>query len=142
MAIGAFRARMEPKLSAAGINSNWQIDDKAADRSLSAGNILHIYRIMQEVCSNMLRYAGATQFTVRLFHDPKGTLVLEMADNGCGLPTDSRGGHGLANMRSRAASLGGTLVISDNLPGVKVSLELVASETADPGTPEQALSSR
>jgi signal transduction histidine kinase len=45
MALGAFRARMEPKLAAAGVTLDWQINDDAAEWSLSATAILEIYRI-------------------------------------------------------------------------------------------------
>lgn len=128
MALGAFRARMEGKLAAAGIESEWTIDEHAAETTLSATAILDIYRIMQEACANMLRYSGADHFEVALRAREDGSVVLEMADNGKGLEGDAvdsgGGGKGLANMRSRAARLGGQIAFAVNAPGLKISLLL------------------
>lgn len=124
MALGAFRARMESKLAAAGIESEWTIDDDAAETSLSASAILDIYRIMQEACANMLRYSGADHFEVALRTREDGAVLLEMADNGRGLEDSAGTGKGLANMRSRAARLGGQIGFAVNAPGLKISLLL------------------
>lgn len=128
MALGAFRARMEGKLSAAGIESEWTIEEHAAETKLSATAILDIYRIMQEACANMLRYSGADHFEVALRAREDGAVVLEMADNGKGLEGNSAngagGGKGLANMRNRAARLGGQIAFAVNAPGLKISLLL------------------
>lgn len=135
MALGAFRARMEGKLRAAGIESEWTIDDDAAGATLSATAILDIYRIMQEACANMLRYSGADHFEVALRTRADGAVVLEMADNGKGLESDHGGGKGLANMRSRAARLGGQIAFAVNAPGLRISLLLPAS--ANPTGPAE-----
>lgn len=135
MALGAFRARMEGKLAAAGIESEWTIDEEAAGATLSATAILDIYRIMQEACANMLRYSGADHFEVALRAREDGAVVLEMADNGKGLEGDETGGKGLANMRSRAARIGGQIGFAVNAPGLKISLLLppAANATARAG---------
>ena len=130
MALGAFRSRMEGKLAAAGIDSDWTIDDEAAGVSLSATAILDIYRIMQEACANMLRHSGADEFRVALRACEDDSVVLEMADNGVGLDEDRGTGRGLANMRSRAARLGGTIDFADNKPGLRISLTLSAGVNA------------
>ena len=137
MALGAFRARMEGKLAAAGIESEWTIDEHAAETTLSATAILDIYRIMQEACANMLRYSGADHFEVALRAREDGAVVLEMADNGIGLEgdADQTGGKGLANMRSRAALLGGQIAFAVNAPGLKISLLLPPAGTSS--TPTQ-----
>lgn len=127
MALGAFRARTEGKLAAAGIESEWTIDEDAAGASLSAGAILDIYRVMQEACANMLRYSGADRFTVVLMPRDDGGVVLEMADNGKGLGSGQGEGKGLGNMRSRAARLGGEVAFADNAPGLRISLSLPPS---------------
>jgi two-component system, NarL family, sensor histidine kinase UhpB len=129
MALGAFRARMEGKLAAAGIESEWTIDEDAAGTSLSASAILDIYRIMQEACANMLRYSGADHFEVALRTREDGAVVLELADNGKGIADAEMddtggGGKGLANMRSRAARIGGQIGFAVNAPGLKISLLL------------------
>lgn len=128
MALGAFRARTEPKLAATGIESEWSVEEAAAERSLSPTAILHIYRIMQEVCANMLRHSGADRFEVRLRTNADGAVVLEMSDNGKGLAGDQPRGQGLSSIEARAAQLGGTIAFASDAAGLKVSLVLPPDE--------------
>lgn len=128
MALGAFRGRMEGKLRAAGIASEWTIDEAAAAISLSASAILDIYRIMQEACSNMLRHSGADRFALVLRSNDDGGVVLELADNGKGL-AESGAGKGLDNMRDRAVRLGGRIAFADNAPGLRITLSLPRAAT-------------
>jgi Signal transduction histidine kinase len=75
---------------------------------------LAAYRIVQEALTNVLRHAGpraSAWVTVRVTGD---RLQIEVRDNGVGDPLDRVGrgpvsGHGLAGMRTRAASVGGEL---------------------------------
>jgi signal transduction histidine kinase len=72
-----------------------------------------LLQIAREALSNVARHAGATEATVRLNSDGKD-LALEIRDNGRGFEstTAALAGHfGLANMRDRAAALGGTLQV-------------------------------
>lgn len=81
------------------------------------------YRIAQEALYNALRHAGARTVNVRLATDDEH-VVLEVADDGSGFDAAERvqangelqGGLGLASMRDRACSIGGTLTI-DAAPG-------------------------
>jgi signal transduction histidine kinase len=72
-----------------------------------------LLQIAREALSNVARHAGATETTVRLAAD-ETALHLEIRDNGRGFDPSvmPREGHfGLANMRARAAALGGTLQV-------------------------------
>lgn len=74
--------------------------------------------IGSEALSNIARHARATAVTIDLRRDETG-LVLEIADNGIGLgDTEMRhpGHHGLANMRERAAHVGGRIDITSPEP--------------------------
>jgi len=64
------------------------------------------YRIVQEALTNVVRHAHATAATVQLC--VQDSLVVEVRDNGQGLPPGVRGGVGLRSMRERAEELGGT----------------------------------
>ncbi|MGI9148050.1 MAG: histidine kinase [Chloroflexota bacterium] len=64
------------------------------------------YRIAQEALANVVRHAGARSCCIRLSVGD-GTLDLEVADDGSGLPADPRGGMVLTSMRERAEELGG-----------------------------------
>ena len=72
------------------------------------------YRIVLEALTNCLQHAGAT--SCRLHIAVNGGLLVEVADNGKGLPQDHRAGVGMATMREWAEEVGGVLSI-DNRPG-------------------------
>lgn len=85
---------------------------------------LTIYRIAQEALTNVMRHAGATMVAVSL-SSADSELVLEVTDNGQGLPElrDERGG--LSGMRERALLVDGELeIVSRPGAGVTVSLRI------------------
>ncbi|MBL0747151.1 sensor histidine kinase [Nocardioides baculatus] len=64
------------------------------------------YRIASEAMTNVVRYAEATRCTVRLVREPL-VLLVEVSDDGAGIPDDAQAGVGMMSMRERAAELGG-----------------------------------
>jgi len=70
---------------------------------------------MREAIGNVARHAGASKVVVTV-EISEGHVVMKVADNGSGPPPDLAraysGGHGLANLRSRAASLGGSCALT------------------------------
>jgi signal transduction histidine kinase len=79
-----------------------------------------VFRIAQEALYNALRHGDPRTVSVRL--EP-GTL--EIRDDGAGFDPDvARDGLGLASMRERAASVGGTLSIASSAAGTVVRLEV------------------
>ncbi|BBI33356.1 hypothetical protein KCTCHS21_27550 [Cohnella abietis] len=71
------------------------------------------YRIVQEALTNIVRHAHATAASVKLrVHD---ALIVELIDNGQGLPPATRAGVGFRSMHERAEELGGICIIG-NLP--------------------------
>ncbi len=72
-----------------------------------------VFRILQEILTNVARHAGATEVEISLGRE-NGTLVLEARDNGKGIPEDRiSDSHslGLVGMRERARSFGGSVTI-------------------------------
>jgi signal transduction histidine kinase len=76
---------------------------------------LAAYRIVQESLTNVIRHAGPAAATVSIGY-AGAELRIEVADTGRGVTgaksTDTEnvsGGHGLAGMRERAASVGGSV---------------------------------
>jgi signal transduction histidine kinase len=67
---------------------------------------LSAYRIVQEALTNVRKHAPGAAATVELAWTADRLLV-RVADDGPG--ADGTPGHGLAGMRERAASVGGTL---------------------------------
>jgi signal transduction histidine kinase len=94
-----------------------------------------IYRVAQEALHNALRHSGATAVCVSLAARRR-RVILEVSDHGRGFtpgdppptsPSPSSGGLGLASMRERASSAGGTLTVrSAPGEGTLVRLELPA----------------
>jgi signal transduction histidine kinase len=69
------------------------------------------YRIAAEAVANAVRHAGASTCTVTLGLSGDDLLV-EISDDGRGVPADAVPGVGSASMRERAAELGGTLDVT------------------------------
>src|SRR5580704_1420513 len=79
-----------------------------------------LYRVAQEALHNALRHAGAGAVCLRLARTPR-RVTLEVGDNGHGFaPEAPSGGVGLASMRERAASVGGTLTVKSGADGTLV----------------------
>jgi signal transduction histidine kinase len=98
------------------------------------------YRVAQEALHNALRHSGAATICVSLLARRR-RVILEVADRGRGFAADAgpaspasfTGGLGLASMRERAASAGGTLTVrSAPGEGTLVRLELPAAAGTGP----------
>jgi len=76
---------------------------------LGAAVELAAYRIVMEALANVSRHARATRVWVSMRRP--GALLLEVADDGDGMPSGFVAGVGVTSMRARAAELGGTLTI-------------------------------
>lgn len=73
------------------------------------------YRIVQEACTNVIRHAQASEFSVRGRRVPDAEYEITVQDNGRGMPSGQprRGTLGLVGMQERALLLGGTLDFAD-----------------------------
>jgi signal transduction histidine kinase len=82
-----------------------------------------LLQVVREAIANVVQHAEATRCVVRLSNED-GNVVVEVSDDGMGLPTKApRTGYGLANLHARAAALGGWVAITPNLPsGTTVTL--------------------
>jgi PAS domain S-box-containing protein len=94
---------------------------------------LPLFRIIQEALSNIAKHSGATHVEVQLFRTSTG-LTITIRDNGKGFePSGSTAksiGMGMANMKQRAATIGGTLNI-DSIPRLGTTV-MVEVSTAEP----------
>jgi two-component system NarL family sensor kinase len=92
-----------------GAGSGLQIDIDAGDASarLPAAVEVAAYRITLEALTNAARHGGARHCRVILRED-HGVLLVQVHDDGTGLPAYHVPGVGLRSMRERAAELGGS----------------------------------
>jgi two-component system NarL family sensor kinase len=87
------------------------------------------FRIATEAVTNTVRHAQAQHCDVRLTLKHDNTLVVEITDDGLGLPRHYEPGAGINSMREHAEELGGLLLV-EPLPGggtrIHAELPLVA----------------
>lgn len=105
-----------------------------AEIEMSGEAQLAIFRIAQEAFTNIGKYAKATQVSVRLAQN-ENEIVLEISDNGIGFDPAIVlvGRHGLAGMRFRMESHGGTLsIVTAPHQGVTVLAKLPKASHAVP----------
>jgi signal transduction histidine kinase len=102
----------EQHLRLAGIRYRLQFGTDFDGRRLAADTRRHLYLAFKEAIHNVVKHAHASEVHVGLAID-RDTLVLDVADNGRGLPDDQIGGtgNGLRNLRERMDAIGGALGI-------------------------------
>jgi signal transduction histidine kinase len=70
-----------------------------------------VLRIVLEAVTNVVRHSGATACAVRLAIGER-RVVVEVDDDGRGIPADADPGVGLSSMRERAEEVGGILTVA------------------------------
>lgn len=105
----------------------WTFDGVESGRlSLEPQARRDLYLLLKEAITNVAAHAGARTASLGL-HLVGRDLVAELRDDGVGFDQQAAaaaGGRGLANMRERAARLGGTLAI-DSTPGAGTRISIV-----------------
>ncbi|MCI5044902.1 MAG: ATP-binding protein [Aquisalinus sp.] len=132
MALGAFRARVQPQLSAAGVELDWQMKIRKQIPGFGPESVLHIYRAMQEAVTNALRHSGMTKITIAmevLSQEEPVTdaekLHIRIIDNGKGInPKELESRRGLSHIAKRAKALSGEETISNTGNGTEVFLSI------------------
>ena len=84
-----------------------------------------LYRMVQEICNNIVKHAQASKVFVQMTHHHKGLNIL-IEDDGIGFDTEqAKGGIGLKNLRSRIRLLKGLFRIeSQKGKGTVVNIEI------------------
>lgn len=126
-ALGAFRARIEPRCEAAGATLVWRIEEVGPTPDFGPDKTLQVYRILQEACTNALKHAKPDRIEVTLQRRADGAIELSLFDNGKGFDPNKRAsGRGLANMRYRAGQIGAAFDVTSGADGTRVSLKLTS----------------
>ena len=109
------RGEAAQRLAAVGIGLSWDEADDLPDPLLDTGHALHLHRIVREAISNTIRHAQARHLRVRV-RASAGELLLDLTDDGSGVPAAVLAGSGMRNMRTRAGELDGRI---DWAPGTE-----------------------
>ena len=123
-ALHAFEHRARTLVEASGMQ--FLFDHGLGDRAIHfpPRTTLSILRILQEAVSNAVQHSGGTRVSV---HSTVAgnQLVLTVADDGTGLPSERRSGRGIINIETRARELGGSVSWSSVEPtGTSMTLTL------------------
>ncbi len=133
--LGAFRYRTEPLLNKVGLKYQWKVENIPEIESIGPTAVLQILRILQESITNITKHANASEITLTATTETqannKANLIIEITDNGKGMPIDQLGeldsskyGHGLNNMKYRAMSIEAKFTIINSANGVTVRLTI------------------
>ncbi len=135
--LATLRYRLQPRLKAAGIDVQWEVDELPRLDTLTPSAVLQVQRILLEAFTNVIKHSGASIVQVRAMHvmqeDGHQRLSLCVDDNGSResalnqTQQDHQSGHGLTNMRWRADAIGAELFTEQSpLGGMRIRLEWVA----------------
>lgn len=98
------------------ISENWK---------LSSGEVMHLFRIMQEIISNIIKHAEAAQIVIKFKSSSPETYRIEIFDDGKGFDVNAKyeGHYGLENIERRAKEISATLLINSTpADGTKIIL--------------------
>ncbi|MBC8109448.1 MAG: hypothetical protein H7Y04_00150, partial [Verrucomicrobia bacterium] len=98
---------------------------------LNANTSLQLFRIAQEALQNIEKHAQATKIEVLLNQVSESQIHLQIQDDGKGFVEEIKEGHfGLENMKKRAASLQGKLLIDTQIgKGTRISFTFPIQNT-------------
>lgn len=107
------------------LNVNAQLSDVSVDAIIED----NLFRILQELVSNVLRHAKATSVELSM-NETDDIVQLRLVDNGIGYDTEQQtSGYGLLNIKERVAVIGGTLsIVSVANQGTVVDIKIQKKE--------------
>ena len=114
----AYASRLaEEHLDAAGLTHRFHIQTGLGARELGAETRRQVYLAFKEAINNVVKHARATEVHISIGIEDQ-TLVVEVADDGCGFSAGSGDptGIGLAGMRERLEAIGGSAALTST-PG-------------------------
>ena len=122
-ALRGFEHRMRAQTNAikADLHARIDLDE---DPVLGPRGTLQILRILQEAVANAIRHARPSRMEFVAGRGAGGEIEIVIRDNGPGIAQSASTGRGLANMKTRAASIGARLDITSDASGTRVRLTL------------------
>jgi len=129
VALATYRDRLASQLKRVGIALDWSHVRMPDISNVTPTHALNVLRILQEAITNARKHGPATLIRVRGQADPTGAALLSVENDGVSFNSADKAdgvntGAGLANMRWRAAQLGGSLRVEPLATGTRVVLTL------------------
>ena len=122
---------VEDLITSIGNSNQIDVEFVASDfeAPLESKTALHLYRILQELISNILRHSKATELTVQILKNSEG-LNLMVIDNGIGFSLQRvKKGMGLQSIKTRVEELQGELDIdSGKGNGTTITIQIPIDE--------------
>ncbi len=119
-ALARMSAYASEMLENVGTELRFEVGEGVGPLSLPMEKRKDFYLIFKEAIHNCAKYAQAKQVEVTLSKE-RNVLIMNIKDNGGGFEKEQKlsnlGGNGLRNMKSRAAAIGGILMVTSS-PGV------------------------
>lgn len=136
--LGALRYRLAPRLEAAAIALAWDVGRLPLIPGWTIQRSRNLQMILFEAFSNLIAHSGATHAHLVAAYDDREdskdrVVRVMLTDNGRGFDVGDMSrlhGHGLANMRARAASMGAILEVRSSAAGSQIQLILPLKEQA------------
>jgi two-component system, NarL family, sensor histidine kinase UhpB len=130
-ALATFRARIQPRVEAAGFAFRWQQNETLPAPDLGPRDVLQVFRIMQEAVTNALKHSSGSAITVEVAAAGADGAAITIADDGKGGAASGEAGRGLANMKNRARAVGADYALASvSGEGTRVTLTLRQSALA------------
>ncbi len=127
--IAEFRQNTKTEIVLTGVKGDYLTD-------LPQTHAMTLFHICQEALANVAKHAGAQKININLW-GTSDRVLLEVQDDGRGFDferTSKTVGHGLANMQTRANSVGGDLDVTSN-PGEGATILAWVPRTQTPRAP-------
>lgn len=115
--LASLRYRMQPLLEGAGIRMEWRVANEERLMRVRGEPARHVLRLTQEALANVIHHSQArTVMVLCRYRAENDSLLLCVADDGCGMdaPRRTGTGKGLPGMDQRARALGGSLHIASS----------------------------
>jgi signal transduction histidine kinase/ligand-binding sensor domain-containing protein len=108
------------------IRCRLEVQEAEPDHPLNSEQRHHLFLAFKEALTNVARHSGATEVRTKILFENNSRLVIQIQDNGRGLPAvTAEGADGLENLRQRMARIGGRCGIANGASGgVTVDLSL------------------
>jgi signal transduction histidine kinase len=138
-ALAIFRQRITPQIQSVGVALQWEDSTDGPVEGFGPRDVLQIFRILQEAATNALKHASASEIGILISPGQnESTIDISVSDNGRGFDViDQAAGRGLRNMRARAKTVGGEIVVSPRANGgttMRLTLPIPSDQTVETHT--------